>query len=36
MKMENEVPAQRSGAVKAVLVKVGETVETDQELAVIE
>jgi acetyl-CoA/propionyl-CoA carboxylase biotin carboxyl carrier protein len=36
MKMENEVPAQRSGAVKAVLVQVGDTVETDQQLAVIE
>jgi acetyl-CoA/propionyl-CoA carboxylase biotin carboxyl carrier protein len=36
MKMENEVAAHRSGAVKAVLVKAGDTVETDQQLAVIE
>jgi acetyl-CoA/propionyl-CoA carboxylase, biotin carboxylase, biotin carboxyl carrier protein len=36
MKMENEVVAHRTGTVKAILTKLGETVETDQPLAKIE
>jgi biotin carboxyl carrier protein len=36
MKMENEVPAHRAGTVKQIDVAVGETVEVDQRLAVIE
>jgi acetyl-CoA/propionyl-CoA carboxylase biotin carboxyl carrier protein len=36
MKMENEIRAHRAGTVKAVLVRPGDTVETDQPLATIE
>jgi biotin carboxyl carrier protein len=36
MKMENEVPAQRSGTIASLDVAVGDTVETDQRLAVID
>lgn len=36
MKMENEVPAQRSGTITSIEVKVGDTVETDQRMAVID
>ncbi len=36
MKMENEVPAHRSGHVKSIAVAVGDTVEAEQKMAVIE
>jgi acetyl-CoA/propionyl-CoA carboxylase biotin carboxyl carrier protein len=36
MKMENEVPAQRSGTIASLDVAVGDTVETDQRMAVID
>jgi len=36
MKMENEVPAHRSGHVKSIQVAVGDTVEAEQKMAVIE
>jgi biotin carboxyl carrier protein len=36
MKMENEVPAQRSGTIALIEVDVGDTVESDQRLAIIE
>lgn len=36
MKMENEIRAHRPGTVRAILVKVGDMVETDQSLARIE
>jgi biotin carboxyl carrier protein len=35
MKMENEVAAQRAGTVASLAVSVGDTVEADQPLAVI-
>jgi len=36
MKMENEVPAHRSGHIKSIDVAVGDTVEAEQKMAVIE
>jgi biotin carboxyl carrier protein len=36
MKMENEVGAQRAGTITEIAAQVGETVEADQRLAVIE
>ncbi|HEX6506399.1 MAG TPA: acetyl-CoA carboxylase biotin carboxylase subunit [Chloroflexota bacterium] len=36
MKMENEIPAHRSGVLSAIHIQIGDTVETDQQLAVIQ
>jgi biotin carboxyl carrier protein len=36
MKMENEIPSPANGTIKTIVVKVGDTVATDEALMVIE